>query len=399
MLLEFASWFDGDGLLPHAWCLQLRPDLLWLHVVSDAIIFLAYFMIPLTLVYFIRKQRFQLSFSWAIVLFALFIVLCGAGHGVEIITMWKPVYYGQGFLKAATALASIATAFAIIPLVPRLLRLRSPEELERVNKQLQVEIAARGRVEAELRDSVSELDRAVHDLEQFAYVASHDLRAPLRTIVGFSQLLKRRNRERLDADANELIDCIVDGTRSMQGVIDGLLELSRVERHVGQLEKVPMVRIVEAVRRALAADLLRSGAVIVHGELPEVQANPALMTQLLQNLVGNALKFQAAGNVPRVEIAGFVDADSVHLIVTDNGIGIAEADCERIFGMFKRLRPAEEFEGAGIGLAICRKIAGFHGGRIWAQPRSRGAEFHVQLPLQPAATPRRSRELPLLAVT
>lgn len=133
----------ASGLLPHGVCFQLRPDLIWLHVVSDAIIAVAYLMIPATLLWFIRKRRTPLSLGWVLVLFAAFIVLCGLSHILGIITVWKPIYYLQGIEKALTAAVSLATAIAIIPLVPKLLAMRSPEELAEANQRLREEIATR----------------------------------------------------------------------------------------------------------------------------------------------------------------------------------------------------------------------------------------------------------------
>ena len=149
----FANLFSsgGAGLLPHGVCFQLRPDLIWLHVVSDAVIAVSYFVIPAALLYFIRRRRQPLSFGWAVALFAAFIVLCGLSHVLGIITVWQPIYYLQGIEKAITAAVSLATAIAIIPLVPKLLAMRSPEELAEANQRLREEISCRELAEEELR--------------------------------------------------------------------------------------------------------------------------------------------------------------------------------------------------------------------------------------------------------
>ena len=220
----------GGSLLPHGFCFMRKPDLIWLHVISDGVIALAYFMIPLLLVYFIRRMRTRISFNWAIALFASFIVLCGTGHILDIIVVWKPIYYLQGWVRALTAVVSLATALAIIPLVPKLLQMKTPDELEAANAKLRDEVIAREAAEEELRRSLADLNRAVHELEQFAYITSHDLQAPLRNIAGFSQLLSRRYTQKLDGDALEFLQFIEQGVRQMQALIKDLLLLSRVVR-------------------------------------------------------------------------------------------------------------------------------------------------------------------------
>lgn len=390
-----ASLFDDSGFLPHAYCLRLQPDLIWLHVASDTVTAIAYFMIPVTFVIFLRRLKAPLSFNWAISLFAAFILLCGATHVFEIITLWEPMYYVQGLLKLATAIGSILTASAIIPLVPKLLAMRSPEELEQVNQQLREQIAAREEVERELRQSVAELSHAMGELEQFAYIASHDLQAPLRTISGFSQLLVTRHRDRLDGDAAEFIGFIDDGARHMQALIGDLLELSRVGRHRDARYQLRLCsETVDAALAALAEPIAESEAEIVRGKLPALNADHALLKQLLHNLIGNALKFRQPGIRPRIEIRVQHEGDHWHLIVADNGIGIAAEHLDSIFDIFSRLHPAAAYAGTGIGLAICRKIASYHGGSIWATSDGRGSEFHVRLPIDPgyrrASAPRRA---------
>jgi signal transduction histidine kinase len=386
--------FDTAGFLPHAFCLRLRPDLIWLHVVSDGIIALAYFLIPVTMVLFLRRMKTPLSFNWAISLFAAFILLCGTSHVFEIITLWDPMYYVQGLIKAATAVVSILTAIAIIPLVPRLLAMRTPEELEKINRQLQEQILAREQVEQELRQSVVDLNHALHELEQFAYIASHDLQAPLRAVSGFSQLLMTRHRQNLDGDAAEFLDYIDGGAKQMQALIADLLELSRIGRQQdGRYQLRPLDETVKAAVVTLSETVMQSHAEIVYGALPSINADHALLQQLLHNLIGNAIKFRRPDVAPRIEIRVQHEGDQWHLIVADNGIGIPTEDLDTVFDIFRRLHSSAEYAGTGIGLAICRKIAAYHGGSIWATSDATGSQFHIRLPIDPSyrntAAPRR----------
>lgn len=372
--------FDMRGFLAHGYCLSLRPGVIALHVISDGLVALAYVLIPVTLLYFIRRSRFQLSFSWAIAFFAGFIVLCGAGHVIEIITIWKPIYYLQGIEKAATAAVSIATAIAIIPLVPKLLAMRTPEELQLVNEQLRREIAARRAAEAELERSLKELKHSSAEVEQFAYIASHDLQTPLRSVAGFAQLLARRHGDTLDDKGREYLGYIDTGVRQMQALIQDILTLSRVGRSGAPMQEQSLAVAVGRARDVLAPAIEASGAELVVGEMPSITGDHGLLTQLFQNLVSNALKFQAPGERPRIVVAAAREDNHWHVTVSDNGIGIPDGELDKVFRAFYRLHPQDRYEGSGVGLAICHKIALYHGGRIWAERLARGTAFHVLLP-------------------
>lgn len=382
----------SEGLLPHGVCFVGKQDLILLHVISDAIIAAAYFMIPVILIYFLRAVRSRISFHWAIGLFAAFIVLCGSGHILDIVTIWNPIYYLQGWQAALTAVVSIATAVAIIPLVPKLLAMRTPEELEATNKRLSEEIKAREHVEAELRRSLTDLNRAVHELEQFAYITSHDLQAPLRNIAGFSQLLTRRYSQKLDGDALEFMQFIEAGVRQMQALIQGLLALSRIGRSEGKAEQRSLDDPLRSALAALRQDIATSGAQVKAEPLPTIKALQPLLVQLFQNLIGNAIKFQKPGSTAVVHVSGEVEGEAVHLRVRDNGIGIPPDQLENVFAVFRRLHTSDEYEGTGMGLAICRKIVQSQGGDIWAESDGNGTTVHVRLPLVPpvqrAAGPR-----------
>ncbi len=375
-----------DGLMPHAWCFQSRPSLIMLHVISDGVIALAYFMIPVVLVYFIRRMRARISFNWAIALFAAFIVLCGTGHILDIVVIWKPIYYLQGWVRALTAAVSLATALAIVPLVPKLLSMKTPEELEEANARLRAEVLAREAAEDDLRRSLTDLNRAVHELEQFAYITSHDLQAPLRNIAGFSQLLSRRYTQKLDGDALEFLQFIEQGVRQMQALIKDLLLLSRVGRTEARPERRPLDEALRSALSTLKSDIAAHNATVEFDPMPDVPAVQSLLVQLFQNLVGNAIKFHKPDAKPLVRVSAEREERFIHLKIKDNGIGISADQLENIFAVFRRLHSADEYEGTGIGLAICRKIVQHHRGEIWAESDGSGTTIHVRLPLDEAVT-------------
>ncbi len=232
---------------------------------------------------------------------------------------------------------------------------------ERIVRELEVVRAA----EAELQEKALALERSNAELEQFAYVASHDLQEPLRKVTAFSQLLQQRYAGQLDDRADQYIHFAVDGAKRMQVLINDLLAFSRVGRHGPPPEPVSAAALVDAAVANLA-ELLDETAAEVHREpLPRVEVVPALGIAVFQNLIGNAVKFHRPDATPHVRVSGRETAEGVELTVADDGIGIDAAYAERVFVIFQRLHAKEAYPGTGIGLALCRKIVEQHGGRIW----------------------------------
>ena len=259
------------------------------------------------------------------------------------------------------------------------------------------DITERKRAEARLRQTADalalqtrELARSNAELEQFAYVASHDLQEPLRMVASYTQLLKRRYRGRLDADADEFIDFAVDGANRMQRLIQDLLAYSRVGTRGGAFEPVDSGEVLDAALRDLGHRIEETGAVVTRGDLPAVLADPSQVRQVFQNLVSNALKYRGE-EAPRVHVSATWEAaphgdggDWWRIAVRDNGIGIAPEYAERIFVVFQRLHTQAEYSGTGVGLAICKKIVERHGGRIWVESApGHGATFSFTLPALP----------------
>jgi PAS domain S-box-containing protein len=242
------------------------------------------------------------------------------------------------------------------------------------------DITERKRAEAALRDAHEELKRSNAELEQFAYVASHDLQEPLRMVASYTQLLSRRYDARLDHDAREFMAYIVDGATRMKQLIEDLLAYSRVGTKGGEFKPVSSEAALRRALFNLRAGIEEAGAVVTHDAMPTLPADEVQLGQLLQNLIGNALKFRSA-SVPRIHVGVSQKEQEWQFEVRDNGIGIEPQYYERIFMVFQRLHNKGEYSGTGIGLAICKKVVERHGGRIWVESRpGQGSSFYFTLP-------------------
>jgi PAS domain S-box-containing protein len=242
------------------------------------------------------------------------------------------------------------------------------------------DISARKQDEERLKAAAAELARSNAELEQFAYVASHDLQEPLRMIASYTQLLARRYKGKLDQDADEFIGFAVDGARRMQDLINDLLAYSRVGTRALQLEAVDTNQLVSEVVADLAAAIDEARAIVTQTGLPTIQADPTQLRQLFQNLIGNAIKFRGE-RPPHVEVRAQPSLTGWLFSVKDNGIGIEAQYLERIFVLFQRLHTRAEYPGTGIGLAICKKIVERHGGRLWVESEpGQGTTFWFRLP-------------------
>jgi len=236
-------------------------------------------------------------------------------------------------------------------------------------------------VNARLTTQTEELSRSNRDLEQFAYVASHDLQEPLRKVASFTQLLQKRYGGQLDERADQYIEFAVDGAKRMQRLVHDLLGFSRVGRLGGEVTDVPLDRVLARVLDDLGELVEETGARVETEGLPVVRGEEPLLGQLLQNLVGNAIKFRAPDRPPVVRLSARRVEDRWELECRDNGIGIDPQYADRVFVIFQRLHPKDVYEGTGIGLALCKKIVEFHGGSIWIeQPDGPGTSIRWTLP-------------------
>ena len=531
----------SSGFLPHGYCYLWTPGLVELHVISDALIALSYFTIPVTLVYFIRKRR-DIPFGWIFLCFGAFIVACGTTHLMEIWTIWFPAYWLSGAVKAFTACMSVATAILLIRVTPQVLALPGTRWLVDLNHKLKAEIDHRARAESELRlfteglevrvvkrtaelvasneslteseeryrtlvehapeaivvldmqelrfvdvnknaeqlfkmtreellrvgltdvspsfqpdgrssaevaaaelaraldngtprfewihrdstgkgipceislvrlpsssrvlvrgsitnisdrknaeleirklntdlerrvaERTSQLETANQDLESFTYSVSHDLRAPLRHIDGFSRILMQGYGAQLPPDALHHLERVREATSHMGHLVDDLLNLARVGRGTLSLRLTDLNELVSEVIASLEEEAIGRTVDWRIERLSPVECDPGLMKQAFFNLLSNALKFTRNQERAVIEAGEVRLNDQPVIFVRDNGVGFDEQYADKLFQVFQRLHREDEFEGSGVGLAIVHRILQRHGGSIRAESApGEGAAF------------------------
>jgi signal transduction histidine kinase len=257
---------------------------------------------------------------------------------------------------------------------------QGPAELEELGGALNTMSAQLALARTELEQTNADLTRSNRDLEQFAYIASHDLQEPLRAVAGFTTLLQQRYQSQLDEKADSYIGFVVDGVSRMQALINGLLEYSRVHTRGGEPGPIRADQALQEAIANLQIAIERSGATVTATPLPMVQADPTQLTHVFQNLIENGIKFRS-DRPPQIEV-GAQSQDGTWLFwVRDNGIGLDPQYADRIFMIFQRLHTRDKYPGTGIGLAICKRIVERHGGKIWVESQpDQGATFYFTLP-------------------
>ena len=358
-----SDFFSTANFMPHGHCYLWKPELVALHVVSDAIIAFAYFCIPFVL-YYIVKKRPDIPYKWVVVLFAAFILACGTTHVMEMYTLWNPEYWMSGFVKAVTAVISIATALALLPIVPEALKLRGPAELEKINLALQKEIEERKRFE-------EELILAARMKSNFLANMSHEIRTPLNGIIGLTNSVLDTS---ITADQRNALDLVRKSSEHLFSLLNDILDSSKIE--AGKLEfeslsfnlteflqdTIEMHR-VPAQQKGLALLLEIEGQ-----HLQQVKTDPTRLRQILNNLIGNAIKFTEHG-VITVKMKVLRD-ESTHsrlqFSIADTGIGIPEIKLQEVFNSFTQAdaSTSRRYGGSGLGLSICKKLVEMMNGSI-----------------------------------
>lgn len=256
------------------------------------------------------------------------------------------------------------------------------DELDHSNQSLKEEISKHEATEMEMEKIMGELRRSNKELQQFAYVASHDLQEPLRMVTSFTQLLEKRYKDKLDDDADDFIKYIVEGAKRMQSLIDDLLTYSRVTK-TGEEEfkKIDLEDLINNIMANLKVLIEENNAKITHDPLPCIKADKSQIIQLFQNIIGNAIKFHG-NDPPKIHISAHKEGNNWIFDVEDNGIGIEPQHQERIFRVFQRLNKREDYPGTGIGLSVCEKIVQHHNGLIWIESKpGKGSKFFFTLPI------------------
>jgi light-regulated signal transduction histidine kinase (bacteriophytochrome) len=409
------DFFYSGNFIPHGHCYLWKPELIWLHILSDALIALSYYSIPLTLLYFVRKRE-DIPFKGIFVLFGAFIISCGTTHIMEVWTLWHPSYWFAGLLKAITALISLYTALTLIPLVPQALALPSPAQLETANQALLIEITERKRIEAELREYKNNLEELVQhrtaeleianeqlqkeviqrqnsqskmsillkelkdankELNDFAYVVSHDLKAPLRGINSLSEWLLADYADSFDSEGKKMVNLLISRVQRLYNLIDDILKYSRVGRAKIEKSQVNLHKVVTDIIEILSPP--ENIKIEIVNQLPIAYCDKTRIEQVFQNLISNAIKFidKPEGEI---KINATDEVDYWQFSISDNGIGIEKEHFERIFLIFQRLSNSQDSDSTGIGLALVKKIVEMHDGKVWLESEiGKGSNFFFTL--------------------
>ena len=371
--------FETD-FMPHGHCFFWKPDVLWLHVISDAIIALAYFSIPILLIYLVRKRK-DLTFKYMFLLFGLFIFFCGSTHVMDIYTLWTPIYRVEGLVKAGTAFVSLLTGIMLIPMIPVALRIPSPEMLRVANFQLQ---QAKDELEDKVRERTAELSKYAEELKaeiarreiiqeqleqtnselkEFAYIVSHDLKSPIRAVGNLSDLLIIDYSDTLDDLGKENLSTIKQSAVRMENLINGILQYSRIGNKISEKEVIDLnIMVHEIFTELQAPDHIN---LHIENPLPVLKSEKVPIWQLFQNLIQNAIKFidKPDGQI----IINSKEMDDHYLFqVRDNGMGIDKAYHSQVFKIFQTLDTSDN-RNTGIGLSIVQKIIKLYGGSIWIE--------------------------------
>lgn len=399
------------SLLPHGYCFTWNPALLWTHVASDALIGAAYVSIPVTLLYLVRR-RADIPFDWIVLLFAVFIVSCGATHWIEVWTVWNPDYWLSAVVKVVTACASLLTAAALVALVPRILAIPTVGQLTAAKEALEVEIGHRRNAEAALLSERADLEHRVRERtrqlaeatraaeaaharaeqansqkDRFLAKVSHELRTPLQSTLSWAQMLQRAP---LDAErATKACERIVHNVRTQARLIDDLLDISRIlsgKLHL-DLQRVDAASVidkaVEVVRSASASRGIQL-EVVRSADSAFIDTDPVRLEQIIWNLVNNAVQVSDDGG--RIRVSFGTEGPILRVEVRDWGRGVDPGELEHIFEPFRQGPGGGSHRGLGLGLAIARSIVELFGGSLTAASDGpgQGATFTLLLPFESA---------------
>ncbi len=363
-IVDFFSGLFSTDLWPARWYCGKWSDFHgWLYIISDLMIWLAYFLIPIIIIKYFYGKKGLVNFSSVYILFATFILLCGSTHFIDAMMFWIPMYRLNGLVRFATGIVSMITVYKLFKILPILFA-------KKTNIELELEIAKRKQAEQKLAEANA-------NLESFAHIASHDLQEPLRKIQTFASLMFK-NKSLPGMDDKQLAQKIVHATSRMQNLVKDVLTISTLENDA----KLSKINVNDAINMALVdleLNIAEKGARINVSPIPMVIGNQPYLAQVFMNLISNALKFSKSN--PVISINGTSNGDRVYIDVTDNGIGIEEQHLDKIFLSFKRLNSRDEYEGSGIGLTTCKRIIEIHQGTISVKSiYGQKTTFTIELP-------------------
>jgi signal transduction histidine kinase/DNA-binding NarL/FixJ family response regulator len=375
--------FDSRTFMPHAFCYRWDSRLLWINGLSDALIGLSYIAISAMLTLLVHRARRDIPFSWIFLAFGMFIVACGGTHIMEVVTLYMPAYWFSGAVKIVTAVASVATALVLPPMIPKALAMvRDAKKSEERRVELQERLEA---LERE-RTARAEAEEASRSKDAFLATLSHELRTPMTAVLGWASMV---NSGDLDEETRQLgLEAIERSARAQARLIDDLLDVSRIVTGKMSLD-TQVIDVNEVIRSAVQTvqPIAEAGGVLLQASFGTVRrpliADPARLQQVFVNLLANAIKFTPEEG--HVTIASRADGDEVIVTVTDTGAGISSSFLPRIFDRFSQADESSTraHGGLGLGLAIARSIVELHGGTVGAasQGEHLGATFTVRLPL------------------
>ncbi|BAZ01406.1 integral membrane sensor hybrid histidine kinase [Tolypothrix tenuis PCC 7101] len=396
MMLTLLKDFYLIGFIPHGHCYLWQTGLVWLNIIGDATIALAYYSIPCLLVYFISRRK-DVPFNGVFLLFGAFIIACGTGHLMDIWTLWYPDYWIAAGLKAFTALISIYTAFALVYLIPLALKIPSPAQLEAANQALKSEIVERKRIEQELRIAEEIATNSSQAKSEFLANMSHELRTPLNGILGYTQILQRT--ESLTEKGYKGVEIIQQCGSHLLTLINDVLDLAKIEARKLELNPIDFyfpafIDSVTEICRIRAEQKVIGFHVQLSADLPVgIRADDKRLRQVLINLLGNAIKFTEKGSVIfKVEVKATQEEFQqlpIHKIrfeVTDTGVGMNPEQLQKIFLPFEQVGEQKlQFEGTGLGLAITHKFITLMGSQIEVKSElGQGSSFWFDLELPEA---------------
>ncbi len=339
--------FSTDSWPPRWHCGKWSDFHGWLYIISDLLIWLSYFLIPVIIINYLSKKKDALKFNHTYLYFAAFILLCGTTHFMDALMFWVPLYRLNALVKFATALASILTVIHLVKILPAAFSQKTSIELEQ-------EIIRRIAAERQL-------ENANQRLEEFASMASHDLQEPLRKITVFAGMLKETNTAKFESNTLLQIDKITNAAARMKLLIDDILMLSSIQQEIILTPAHPQLSLQRAITD-LEIKIAEKEAIINYSALPKISGHEVYLTQLFLNILSNALKFNSGK--PVIQITGRQEGDRVIIQISDNGIGIETAYLPKIFEPFQRLHSKASYEGTGIGLTICKNVMDAHKGKI-----------------------------------
>lgn len=335
----------------------------WLYIVSDLMIWLAYFLIPVIILKYFTGKKGKVKFSSVYILFASFILLCGSTHFIDAMMFWVPMYRLGGLVKFATGIVSIFTVYKLFKILPVLFN-------QKTNLELENEIARRKEVELKLANANA-------NLASFAHIASHDLQEPLRKIRTFSSVLLSTKSD-LSSENKQLLEKIASSANRMQTLVKDVLSFSTIDSEI-ELTSINVEDVLTIALSDLEVKIAEKEASINITPIPTVVGNKQYLAQVFMNLIGNAFKFSL--KKPVITISGSLQGKSVFIRIVDNGIGMEDHHLDKIFQPFKRLHSKDKYEGSGIGLSTCKRIIELHNGRISVESKpGEGSTFIIELP-------------------